>query len=125
MPVRRIERMVPEHVLGFFRQVFLRYAKNVFVVSKREVHVIQPAVRLVDSILRLILGLAAVGIRGKEFRKNNLIGVRASGGERIAYYSPLRLPIQTEDLSEIVQKARENEPPGMPILADRFRSLQQ
>src|SRR5260370_1156184 len=89
MPVRRVERMVPEHVLRLFRQVFLRYAVNVFVVSKREVNVIQPAVRLVDPILRLIFGLVAVWIGGKEFRENHLIRVRAPGGERIADYGPL------------------------------------
>src|SRR6266704_6756590 len=102
--------MIPEHVLRFFRQIFLRHAKDVFVVPKRQVHVIQAAVRLVDSILRLILGLLAVWIGGKEFRKNHLIRVRAPGGERIAYYGPLRLAIETEHLSKIVQKAGKNEP---------------
>src|SRR6266702_3749325 len=125
MPVRRIERMVPEHVLRLFRQVFLRYAVNVFVVSKRQVNVIQPAVRLVDPILCLILGLAAVWICGKEFRENHLLRVRAPGGERIAYHGPLWFPIQAEHLSKIVQKTGENEPPRMAVLANRFRGLQQ
>src|SRR5438045_6569940 len=119
MLVRRVERMIPEHVLRFLGQVFLRHAKNVFVVSKREVRVIQAAVRLVDSILRLVLGLAAVWIGGKELGKNDLIRVGAAHGERIADDSPLRLTIEAEHFSKIVQKARENEPPRMAVLAKR------
>src|SRR5229473_1599646 len=104
MLVRRIERMIPEHVLRLFRQVFLRYSINVFVMSKGEMNAIQPAVRLVDPILRLILGLAAIRICSKEFRKNHLIRIRAAGGERIADYGPLWFSIETEHLSKIVQK---------------------
>src|SRR5260370_24126551 len=120
MPVRRIERMVPEHVLRLFRQVFFRHAVNVFVVSKREVHVIQSAVRLVNPILRLVFGLAAIWICGKEFPENHPLRVRAPSVERIAYYGPLWFPIEAEHLSKVVQKAGENEPPRMAVLANRF-----
>src|SRR5438552_13672191 len=116
MPVRRVERMVTEHVLRFFRQIFLCHSKDVFVVSKREVHDIQPAVRLVDPILPLILGVAAVWIGGKEFRENHLIRIRAPGGEGIADHGPLRFAIEAEHFSKIVKKPARMNHRGWPSL---------
>jgi hypothetical protein len=37
VPVRRVKRMIPEHVLGFFRQISSRRLIDVLVMSKREV----------------------------------------------------------------------------------------
>src|SRR3989475_11871447 len=120
VPVRSVKRVIAEHVLRFFRQIPSRCLIDVLVVSEREVDLIEAAVRFVDAILGLVLGNLAIGIGGKEFRENDLIRVSTADREGIAYYGPLRLPIQAEHFSKIVHKAGENEPARMTILANRF-----
>src|SRR5712692_11880249 len=125
MFVRGIEGMIPEHVLRLLRQIPPRYLIYVFVVSKREMNLIEPAVRFVDAIIGLVFGNRAIGIGGKEFRKNDLLRESASDRERITHYGPLGLPIKAEHFPEIVHKTGQNEPARMTILANRFGGLQQ
>src|SRR6266699_2297473 len=125
MFVRGIEGMIPEHVLRLLRQKPPRYLIDVFVVSKREMDLIEPAVRFVDAIIGLVFGNRAIGIGGKEFRKNDLLRESASDRERITHYGPLGLPVETEHFAEIVHKTGQNEPARMTILANRFGGLQE
>src|SRR2546425_83271 len=66
VPVRGVKGMIPEHVLGLFRQVPPRRLIDVFIMSKREVDFIEPAVRFVDAILGLVLGDLAIRVGSKE-----------------------------------------------------------
>src|SRR5467141_1837361 len=93
VPVCSIEGMIPQHVLRLFRHIPACCLIDVFVVSKREVHLIEPAVRLVNAILGLVRRNLAIGVGGKEFRENHLVGILAPDRERVAYYCPLWLAI--------------------------------
>ena len=45
VPVRGVKGMIAEHVLGLFRQIPPRRLVDVFIMSKREVDLVEPAVR--------------------------------------------------------------------------------
>src|SRR5207244_10638674 len=102
--MRGIKRMVPEHVLRLLRHIPPRHLIDIFVMSKREVHAIETAVRFVDAILGLVIRNRAIGVGGEEFRKNDLIRVSAADGEGIADYGPLGLAIEAEHFSKIVDR---------------------
>src|SRR5215467_2697172 len=86
---------------------------------------VEATIRLIDAILGLILGNSTIGICPEEFRENNIGRIGAADGEGITYDGPLRLAIQAENFSEIVQETRENEPARMTVFANCFGSLKQ
>src|SRR5438445_13623694 len=94
-------------------------------MSKREVLAIDDAVRFVDAILGLVIRNRAIRVGGEELRKKDLIRVSAADGEGIADYGPLGLAIEAEHFSKIVQKAGENEPARMTIVANSPCGLQE
>src|SRR5207253_680156 len=94
-------------------------------MPEREMHLVEPAVRFIDAVLGLILGDLRVRIGGEECRENHLVGIRTSHWERVTHDRPLRLTIKAEHFSQIMHKARENEPARMAVLANRLGSLQK
>jgi len=117
--------MIPEHILGFFRQIFTRRLIDVLVMSKREVDFVEPAVSFVNAIFGLVAGDLAVRVGGKEFWEDDLIRVPTTDRKGIAHDRPLRFSIQAEHLSKIMHKASENEPAWMTILANCFGGLKE
>src|SRR5258708_37662651 len=105
VPVRGVKGMIPEHVLGLFRQIPPRRLIDVFVMSKREMDLSEPAVRFVDAILGLVIGDLGIRVGGTEFWENDLIRVSTAGREAIAHHCPLVFPIQPEHFSKIMCKA--------------------
>src|SRR5580704_4127068 len=125
VPVRGVKGMISEHVLSLFRQIPPRRLVDVFIMSKREVDLIEPAIRFVNTILGLVAGNLAIRVGGKEFWENDLIRVSAGDREGIAHHCPLGLPIQAEHFSKIMYKASENEPTRVTILANCFGGLKE
>src|SRR5690348_16205047 len=91
--MRGVKRVIPEHVLGFFWQVFTRRLIDVFIMPKGKVDLIESTVRLVDSILGLVVSDFAIRVGGEEFRKDNLIRVGAAHGEGVTHHCPLGLAV--------------------------------
>jgi hypothetical protein len=91
--VSGIKRVVAEHVLRFFGNIAARNMKDVLVVSEREMNLVEAAIGFVNAELRLIFGNFAIGVSRKEFRENNLVGIRATDREGVAYNGPLRLSV--------------------------------
>src|SRR5215472_11540521 len=87
--------------------------------------VVEAAVRFINTVLGLKLSHSAVRIRGEIFRKDNFGRVGTADGKCVPYHCPLRLTIQAEDLTEVVNEARENEPARVAIFSNRFSRLQQ
>src|SRR5919108_262142 len=90
-----------------------------------EMNVFQAAAVAVDAGASPVLRHAAVGIVGEELMKDDLVRKGAADGKRIAHHGPLRLTVQTEDFSQIVNEARQDEPAWLSIPADLFGCLQQ
>src|SRR5260370_12017094 len=110
VPVRGVKGMIPEHVLGLFRQIPPRRLIDVFIMSKREVGLVEPAVRFVDAILGLVLGDLAIRVGGKEFRENDLIRVSTAGREGISHHGPLALPLPAAHFSKTLYQTRQDRP---------------
>src|SRR5215467_9666780 len=121
----RVKRVVAQHVERFFRQIALGDLINIFVVAKREMDVVEAAVRFIDAVLGLIASDFAVGVGREKFRENDFAGIGTAHWKRIAHYSPLRLAVKTQHLAEVVHEAGEYEPARMAVFADRFGGLQQ
>src|SRR6266498_4921715 len=90
-----------------------------------EMNVFQAAAFRVDAGSSLVFRLAAVGIVGEELMKDDLVRIGAAYWKRIADHGPLRLSVKTEDFSQIVNEARQDEPARMSIPADLFGRLKQ
>src|SRR4029077_13562076 len=123
--MRGIKRVIPEHVLRLFRNISARDMKDVLVMPKREVNVVEAAIRLVNATFCLVTANFAVGVSRKKFRENDLLGVRAANRESIAHHGPLWLTVKTKDFPEVVQEARQDEPTRMAVLPDCFRGLKE
>src|SRR5882757_4942555 len=115
-----IERVITKHIQSLCRHGLLHHLCNVAIVPKRHMQVVQPTVRLIDAVLRLIERVMKVRVFLKVFGENNRIGVSASGRESISNNSPLRLSIQAEYLSQIMNKSGQDKPTRMSITANRL-----
>lgn len=118
-----IEGMEAKHVEGLVGQVWLHNFGDVAVVTKGHVYIFEAAVRLVDSVLRLILVNVSVGIAGEVFGKHNLIRPGASNWKGIAHYAPLWFAVQAKTLPKVVDEAHQHHPPRMSIATNRFGGL--
>src|SRR5260221_1659844 len=117
--------MVRKHLMPFFWEISARDMKDVLVMSKGEVDVVEPTIRPVHAVLCLILADTTVGIRRKELWKNNLLGVCATNRESVADYGQLWLAIQAKNFSEVVQEARKDKPTWVAVFPDCFRCLEE
>src|SRR3954471_4893684 len=94
-------------------------------MSPRHRDIVQSTALLIYAQPALKLRLICIGVVSEELVKNDLVGPGAAHRECIPDDRPLRLPIETEDFSEIVNEAGEDEPPRMPIFPDLLGGLQQ
>src|ERR1700740_1658971 len=109
-----VKRVIPQHVERRLRQIWLVDLVDVLVVPPRQMHLVEPAIGLIDAELGLISRDFAIRIGRKVFAEDNLVRPRAADGESVANDRPLRLAVKAENLAEIVNEAGENHPAWMP-----------
>src|SRR5258708_38705709 len=94
-------------------------------MAERHVDILQATIRLIDPVLRLVLGNFCIRIPSEVFREDYLIGPGAPNRECIAHDTPLRLTIQTETLPKIVDESNQHHPARVTVLSDCLRGLQK
>ena len=125
MLVPGVERVEAQHVERFITEPGLHDFGDVAVVPEAHVHVLEAAIRLVDSVFRLVLGHIAVGVVGEVLMKDDVAGPGAADGEGVADNAPLRFTVKAKAFTEVVEEADENDPSGMTVTADGFGCLEQ
>src|SRR5262249_13102627 len=73
----------------------------------------------------LVFGNLRVRVIREILRQDDFVGKGTTDRKRIAHNRPLRLAEQTQDLAEIVDQTRQDEPARVPIAANRLRYLEQ
>src|SRR5690242_12635753 len=125
LAVPRIERMIAQHVKSLFGKMIFADVVDVFVVAPRKKHLAQPATFGVNTVRRLEAWIPAVWIVGKEFRKDDFAGIRATCGKGVANHGPLRFAPQTQNLAEVMHETSENHPPRAAIAPELLGRLEQ
>src|SRR5581483_436683 len=97
---------------------------HIFIMSPRYLYIVYPAMGRVDPVLRIKSLIISIRVFRKEFRINDLVRKLATYRESIPHYIPLRLAKQAKHLTQVVNKARQYEPVGMPICTDGLGRLQ-
>src|SRR5258706_8932729 len=88
-------------------------------------NVVESAILLVNAGLRLKTRFPAVRVVREKTVKHNLVRVGRADWKSVADHGPLRLAEQAQNLAEIVNHSREDEPARMSVAADLLRGLQQ
>ena len=88
-----------------------------------QVKVVEPHVRRIDAVGRLILCHMGVGVTGEELGVDDLGAPGTTHGEGIADHRPLRLTPQAEHLAQIVDQARQHHPIRLTGGANGFGRL--
>ncbi len=120
-----VEGVVADHVEGGERQVFLDHVIQVLVVAPGHVHAIESAALVVDAAGGGVQRVRGIGVGGEEPVEHDALVEGAAHGVGIADDGPLGLAEEAEDLAEVVDQPREDEPVRMAVPADRLGRLQQ